>query len=52
MKKSKAGGARKGAGRPKGEPTIPISMRVPVKYKKQIAEIIRKEILRLSKSDL
>jgi hypothetical protein len=47
MKKSKAGGARPGAGRPKGEPTEPMNLRVPKKYKKKLVKLVRDELERL-----
>jgi len=47
MKKKSAGGARPGAGRPKGEPTAPLNLRVPVKHKKHLVKLVRQEIERL-----
>jgi hypothetical protein len=47
MKKSKAGGKRPGAGRPKGEPTAPLNLRVPVKHKKHLVKLVRDELKRL-----
>jgi len=47
MKKAKAGGARPGAGRPKGEPTEPMNLRVPKKYKKHLVKLVRDEIKKL-----
>lgn len=46
--KKQAGGKRKGAGRPKGEPTKAIGVRVPVKWHKQITALVRAEVKRLS----
>lgn len=52
MNKSKgaksAGGKRLGAGRPKGEPTEPLNLRVPKKYKKHLVKLVREEIKILS----
>lgn len=48
MKKGKAGGKREGAGRPKGEPTEPLNLRVPKKYKKQLVIFVRAEINRMN----
>ena len=48
MKKvKKAGGKRKGAGRKKGEPTKAIGKRVPVRFHKQLVEMIENELQRL-----
>lgn len=47
MKKKSAGGARPGAGRPKGEPTEALNLRVPKKYKKQLVKLVRDELQRL-----
>jgi hypothetical protein len=44
----KHGGKRKGAGRKKGEPTIPISFRVKVRIAEEIKESTKKEIERLN----
>lgn len=52
MKKSNAGGKRAGAGRPKGEATKALGLRVPVKYHKEIVVLIRKELDRLRKKNL
>jgi len=46
--KKQAGGKRKGAGRPKGEPTTAIGVRVPAKWHKQITALVRAEVKRLS----
>ena len=43
----KAGGKRKGSGRPQGEPTKALGLRVPVKYHKQLTETVRNEVKRL-----
>lgn len=43
----KAGGKRKGAGRPKGEPTKAIGKRVPVRFHKQIVKTLEDELRRL-----
>jgi len=48
MKKTKLGGKRQGAGRPKGEPKKAIGKRVPVKYHKKIVDMVDKEIERLN----
>lgn len=49
MKKKKTpGGKRKGAGRPKGEPTKAVGVRVPIKWHKQITALVRAEVKRLS----
>ncbi len=44
MKDKTAGGKRKGAGRPKGEPTEPINIRVPRRLKKQLVKLVRDEL--------
>lgn len=46
--KKHAGGKRKGAGRPKGEPTKALGLRVPTKWHKQLVELVRAEVKRLS----
>ena len=46
--KKHAGGKRKGAGRPKGEPTKTLGLRVPVRLYKQLIELVRSEVKRLS----
>jgi hypothetical protein len=46
-KKSNLGGARPGAGRPKGEPTTGLNIRVPKKYKKQLVKLVRDELIKL-----
>lgn len=46
--KKQAGGKREGAGRPKGEPTKAIGIRVPVKWHKQITSLVRAEVKKLS----
>lgn len=48
MKKKSAGGARPGAGRPKGEPTESLNLRVPAKHKKHLVKLIRDELKKLS----
>lgn len=49
MKKPKtAGGKRKGAGRPKGEPTKALGLRVPTKWHKHLSDMVRAEVKRLS----
>lgn len=45
MKKKQRGGARPGAGRPKGEPTITLSYRIPEKH----SQVINKYITNLIK---
>ncbi len=45
--KKQQGGARKGAGRPKGEEKTALGLRVPVKHKKHLTELVRKELKRL-----
>lgn len=48
MKKVKiAGGKRKGAGRPKGEPTKAIGQRVPIRFHKQLVQMIKTELVKL-----
>lgn len=48
MAKTKTpGGKRKGAGRPKGEPTKAIGQRVPVRFHKQIVKMVKAELQRL-----
>lgn len=47
MKKSKLGGKREGAGRPKGEEKKAIGLRVPVKYHARLTELVKKELKRL-----
>lgn len=47
MKKSKLGGAREGAGRPKGEEKKALGIRVPVRFHKEITALVRKEVERL-----
>lgn len=51
-KQSNLGGARPGAGRPKGEQTKAVGVRVPVKYHAQIAALVKKEVAKLTKKDL
>ncbi len=46
-KKKSAGGKRAGAGRPKGEPTTPLNLRVPIKHKRRLVKIIKDELIRL-----
>lgn len=46
-KKIKAGGKRKGAGRPKGEETKAIGKRVPIRFHKQLVKMIEDELQRL-----
>ena len=46
-KKIKHGGSRLGSGRPKGEPTETVSVRVKKKYKPAIIKVITAEIKRL-----
>ena len=46
--KKAPGGKRKGAGRPKGEATKAVGVRVPVKWHKQITALVRAEVKRLS----
>lgn len=41
MKKSKAGGARPGAGRPKGEEKEALGLRVPKKLKSRLASLVK-----------
>lgn len=49
MKKPKtADGKRKGAGRPKGEPTKALGLRVPTKWHKHLSDMVRDEVKRLS----
>lgn len=49
MKKPKTpGGKRKGAGRPKGEPTKALGLRVPTKWHKHLSDMVRAEVKRLS----
>lgn len=48
MKKAKTpGGKRKGAGRPKGEPTLPMNLRVPKRFKKILVTLVKTELVRL-----
>ena len=46
-KQSNLGGKRPGAGRPAGEKKIALGLRVPVKYHKQLSELVRKELAKL-----
>lgn len=46
--KKQAGGKRKGAGRPKGEPTKSLGLRVPTKWHKHLSDMVRAEVKRLS----
>ena len=48
MKKSKLGGKREGAGRPKGEKKIALGLRVPEKHKKHLEKLVRDELNKLS----
>jgi len=48
MKQSKAGGKRPGAGRPKGELTAPLNLRVPVKHKKHLVKLVKDELAKLA----
>jgi hypothetical protein len=41
------GGKRERSGRPKGEPTKALGLRVPVRYHKQLTEMVRNEVKRL-----
>ncbi len=43
----KHGGVRSGAGRPKGEPTTTVSVRVKTKWAAKIKKVIAAEIKRL-----
>lgn len=47
MKKSKAGGKRPGAGRPKGEEKKALGLRVPVKYHARLVKLVKDELGRL-----
>lgn len=47
MKKPTPGGKRPGSGRPKGEPTEPMNLRVPKKHKEHLVKLVREEIKRL-----
>lgn len=47
MKKTKAGGKRPGAGRPKGEKKVALGLRVPEKYKKHLVKLVRDELKKL-----
>lgn len=47
LKKKAAGGKREGAGRPKGEATAPLNLRVPVKHKKHLVKLLKDELTRL-----
>ncbi len=50
--KKGSGGARKGAGRPKKEPTTTLSYRVPVKHRTELDSEIRKLIAnKISKNE-
>ena len=46
--KKQLGGARPGAGRPKGEPTAPLNLRVPVKHKKHLVKLVKDELAKLA----
>ena len=46
-KKETRGGHREGAGRPKGEPTTTVSVRVKTKWAAKIKKVIAAEIKRL-----
>lgn len=46
-KKETRGGQREGAGRPKGEPTTTVSVRVKTKWAAKIKKVIAAEIKRL-----
>lgn len=46
--KKTPGGKRPGSGRPKGEPTKALGLRVPVRFHKQLVELVRAEVKRLS----
>lgn len=45
--KSKAGGKRPGAGRPKGEKKVALGLRVPEKHKKYLVKLVKDELARL-----
>ena len=45
--KTNLGGKREGAGRPKGEPTEPLNLRVPKRFKKQLVVLVKQELSKL-----
>ena len=48
MKKAKTpGGKRKGAGRPKDEPKKAIGQRVPLRFHKQLVQMVKNELIKL-----
>lgn len=48
MKKAKTpGGKRKGAGRPKDEPKKAIGKRVPLRFHKQLVQMVKNELIKL-----
>jgi hypothetical protein len=47
MAKQNAGGKRKNAGRKKGEPTKAIGQRVPIRFHKQLVQIVKTELQKL-----
>jgi hypothetical protein len=49
-KKTTHGGPRKGAGRPKGEPTKTLAYRVPLRLAEKLDKAIRKIISSMSKN--
>jgi hypothetical protein len=56
MTKPKRGGARPGAGRPRGEPHKTISFRIPAKHsdviKNYLTKLLQDELHRKAKTDL
>lgn len=48
MKKSKPGGARPNAGRPRGEAKKALGIRVPVKYHAHLTKLVQNELKKLS----
>jgi len=47
MKKKTAGGKRKNAGRKKDEPKKAIGQRVPVRFHKQLVQMVKTELQKL-----
>ena len=46
-KKKTPGGKRKGAGRPKGEPTKAIGKRVPLRFHRSLVQLVEMELKKL-----